>query len=90
MLETRIDLSTVFSILAKKASTRLSQEPCFGVNVKLTRFGTVARYLCVSLERCSFWGRSVHAEDPFSFEIKLRVSAFKVVSRLVRLDFVLL
>jgi hypothetical protein len=40
----------VFVILAKKASTRLSQYPCFGVYTNSNLFGTVFRYSLVAAD----------------------------------------
>ena len=43
--DTRIPLRMVLVILAKKTSTKFSQDPCFGVNTNSKRLGRVLRYV---------------------------------------------
>lgn len=53
---TRIERSTERAILEKNPSTRLSQEPCFGVNTKVNRpSGWAASQRLVSREMCAEW-----------------------------------
>ncbi len=48
--DTTIPLRSVFVTLAKKDSTRFSQDPCFGVKINSNRFGSLAKYARVSFE----------------------------------------
>ena len=51
---TRMRRRTERAIFEKKPSTRLSQEPCFGVNTKLKRPSRwAASHLLVSLDTCA-------------------------------------
>ena len=51
--DTRIPRKSVRVILEKNDSMRFSQDPCLGVKMNSNRFGTVARYVLVSLEICA-------------------------------------